>query len=499
MPSLRIKIPNSGEMTHHLTGNRVTIGRASDNTIQIPHGSVSGHHAEIVEVDGHYCLRDLHSTNRSYVQGSPVSEFELSDACTIVLGSVECEFDPVAMVPTRRPALPAPAAVPRPDTSFLENENRDLRDRVHSLQRRFDILGSARLITGRSDLTPYAAADEAMKSLTRERDELRQQNAGLHLQVEHLRGELALTARERDAARLAAEALQAEQTVLRIELKQALGRAEMLQAAIPPPAPPVAPPSKPPSLAPVAPPPPPAGVALKAPLPAPDPALLPEQVRLLREVVAQLSAAPAEPTLLARVSEIVTQVSRNAAPLGNHAVRRLARDLRDFVHDLQRHAEPPETLPLRTARHAVEFLTHLLEPTLFEKGRNLLPGQVLVIDDDADLLSTVTTTLTGVGLHATGCESAEAAIIAVEAQHFDAIIADVRLPEMNGPAFCAHARELPAYRRTPIIFLTVSDTLDKRAETSLSGGSDFIAKPFNVYELALKVETWVLKQQLHLL
>ncbi|MGB8169803.1 MAG: response regulator [Chthoniobacteraceae bacterium] len=487
-------------MTHHLTGNRVTIGRAPDNTIQIAHGSVSSHHAEIVEVNGHYCLHDLHSTNRSYVEGKPIAEFDLSSACKILLGSVECEFDPLTVAPTRRPALlPAPEPA-RPDLNFLESENRDLRERVHSLQRRFDILGSARLVTGRSDLTPYATADDAMKSLTRERDELRQQSAGLRLQVEHLREELTVTARERDAARRAAEALQAEKTVLQVELKQALARAEKLQAAIPPPAPPVAPPPKPPTVAPVAPPPPPAGVTPKAPtLPAPDPELIPEQVRVLREVIAQLSAAPAERALLSRASEVVTQVSRNASTLGNHAVRRLSRDLRDFIHDLGRRPEPPETLPLRTARHAVEFLTHLLEPELFARGRDLPPGQVLLIDDDTDLLSTVATTLTGVGLHTTGCESAEAAVIAIEAQRFDAIVADVCLPEMNGPAFCAHARDLPAYRRTPIIFLTVADTLDKRAETSLSGGSDFIAKPFNVYELALKVETWALKQQLQLL
>lgn len=502
-------------MTHHINGERVTIGRAPDNTIQIPHGSVSSHHAEIVEVDGKYCLYDLHSTNRSYVEGKPIADFTLSSACTISFGSVECEFDPVAVAPMRRAALPPPpASEPRPETIFLESENRDLRERVHSLQRRFDILGSARLITGKSDLTPFAAAGDAMKSLSGERDDLRQQNAGLRLQVERLSQELAVTARERDAARQAAEALQAEQTVLRLELKQANTKVQRLiseatimaeaaaeAAAAPAPIPPAAPPPRPPAPAPIAPPPPPAGVAPKPPTgPAPDPELLPNQVRILCEVVAQLSAAPGEFALLTRASEVVTQISRNAAPLGNHAFRRLARDLRDFVHDLGRHhTRPPETLQLRTVRHAAEFLTQLIEPELFARGRNLPPGQVLALDDDADLLSTVTAALTGVGLHTTGAQTAEAALTAIEAHRFDVLIADVRLPEMDGPAFCARARELAAYRRTPILFLTVADTLDKRAEASLSGGNEFIAKPFNVYELALKVETWVLKQQLQLL
>lgn len=500
MPALRIKLPNSGEMTHHLTGERVSIGRAPDNTIHIPHASVSSHHAEIVSVNGHYSLHDLHSTNRSYVEGQPVSDFDLSSTCTILFGSVECEFDPAAVAPVRRPALPPPPAPPRPEMTFLENENRDLRNRVHALQRRFDILGSARLVTGKSDLTPYAAEGDALKSLSSERDELRQENAGLRMQLDHVRKELAVTTRERDAAREAAEALQTERAALQGELKQAQqARVEQLQAPVAPPPPPAAPPQRPPAIAPVAPPPPPAGVVPKQPgLPPPNADLLPDQVRILREVVAQLSAAPAESSLLTRAMEVVTQVRRNSAPLGNHAFRRIARGLHDFIHDLARHTQAPEAPALRTVRNAVEFLTQLGDPQLFEAGQNLPPGRVLAIDDDADILSTVITALTGTGLHVTGCESAEAALIAIETQRFDTIVADVRLPEMNGPDFCAHARQLSAYRRTPILFLTVADTLDKRAETSLSGGNEFIAKPFNVYELALKVESWVLKQHLQL-
>ena len=501
MPALRIKLPNFGETTHHLNGARVTIGRAPDNTIQIPHASVSSHHAEFVEIDGHYSLHDLHSTNRSYVEGRPVADIDLRTACKILFGSVECEFDPVAVAPARRPALPpAHPAPPRPEMSLLENENRDLRDHIHALQRRFDILGSARLVTGNSDLTPYAAAGDAMRVLTAERDDFRQQNTGLRLQLERLREELAVTARERDAARLAAETLQTERAALLLELKQTQALVKELEAAAPPPAAPASPPPKPPVISPVAPPPPPAGVTPRpADYRAPAAELLPEQTRILREVIGQLSAAPGETALLARACEVGTQVRRNATPLGNHAFRRIARGLDDFLHDLCRHEQPPEALALRTVRQAVEFLGQLLEPRLFAAGRNLAPGQVLALDDDPDIVSTVTTALTGTGLRVTGSESAEAALNAIATQRFDTIIADVRLPEMDGPAFCAQARELPAYRRTPIVFLTSADTIDIRAEASLSGGNEFLAKPFNVYELALKVESWVLKQQLQLL
>jgi CheY-like chemotaxis protein len=506
MPALRIKLPNSGETTHHFQGERVTIGRALDNSVHIPHPSVSSHHAEIVQVDGRYSLHDLHSTNRSYVEGKPVAEFDLTDCCKILFGSVECEFDPHAEAPARRtPALPAPPATLPPEITFLENENRDLRDRVHALQRRFDILGSARLITGKSDRTPYGATGDEVRSLSSERDDLRQENGALRLQAERLRDELAVTTRERDAARQAAQSLQSEKAALREELKQSQVRVARLEAGLPlppapaaAPAPPVPPPQRPPALTPVAPPPPPAGAKLSEVAP-PDAHLLPEQIRVLREVIAQLSAAPAETALLRRASDVVKQVRRNTSPLGNHACRRIARGLHDVIEDLCRHEAAPEPSALRTVRHAAEFLTELLEPKLLETGRNLPRGQILAIDDDADILSTVTTALTGTGLQVTGCSSGEAALAALQDQRFDTIVADIHLPQMDGAAFCTQARELAAYRRTPIIFLTVADTVDKRAETSLSGGNEFIAKPFNVYELALRVESWVLKNQLQLL
>jgi CheY-like chemotaxis protein len=231
----------------------------------------------------------------------------------------------------------------------------------------------------------------------------------------------------------------------------------------------------------------------------PNSNLLPEQVNTLREVVAQFAAAPTEAALIARTREVVGQVRKNAAPLGNHAFRRIARSLHEFVHDFGRGTQPRSATALRSVQQATEFLARLLEPNLFAAGRNLPAGQVLALDDDADLRATVITALAAAGLRVTGCDSAEAALAALGAQRFDTIVADVRLPAMDGTAFCTHARELPAYRRTPILFLTVADTLDKRAETSLSGGNEFLGKPFNVFELALRVETWVVKQQLQLL
>lgn len=216
MPTLRIKHPATGEVTHVLRGDRISVGRRPDNTIQILDRSVSAHHAELILEGDHYRLHDLASTNNSFVEGEQVFDFHLHRSCTIMFGSVECEYD--ATLAEEEEAVPklTPAQLEK-DMAFLRAENQDLLNTINSLQRRIDILSSARLITGRSDASDQAAPEQ-LRKVTAERDELRYHLSGVKLELENLRHELAATARERDTARQANEILQAEKAALQREL-----------------------------------------------------------------------------------------------------------------------------------------------------------------------------------------------------------------------------------------------------------------------------------------
>jgi DNA-binding response OmpR family regulator len=67
---------------------------------------------------------------------------------------------------------------------------------------------------------------------------------------------------------------------------------------------------------------------------------------------------------------------------------------------------------------------------------------------------------------------------------------------MDGFDLCSHIREIPGYAGTPVIFLTGMTTLENRVQSSLSGGNDFIGKPFNLHELTVKALTFILKAEL---
>ncbi len=64
---------NSDEAKLYIVGTKFGIGRSSDNDLQIPVSTVSGKHAEIVRVGNKCTITDLNSTNKTYVNGTPIT------------------------------------------------------------------------------------------------------------------------------------------------------------------------------------------------------------------------------------------------------------------------------------------------------------------------------------------------------------------------------------------------------------------------------------------
>lgn len=199
---------DGSEAIHTLRGDRVTIGRRPDNTIQILDRSVSAYHAELLDEGGHYRLHDLGSTNLSFVEGEQVMDYHLHQSCKLGFGNVHAEYD--AATATEKDENKLTPAQMEKDMAFLRAENQDLLNKINGLERRIDILSCARLvISGKNDTSEMALPDQVRK-LTAERDEQRYHASGLKLELEKLREELATTARERDQARQENEMLRAQ-------------------------------------------------------------------------------------------------------------------------------------------------------------------------------------------------------------------------------------------------------------------------------------------------
>jgi pSer/pThr/pTyr-binding forkhead associated (FHA) protein len=90
--------------------DRTTIGRVEDNTFQIADPSVSSHHCEVQLRGSDIVIRDLNSTNGSFISGNKIEESVLKPGQILRLGQVELklEVEGASATPAAPGAMPLP-------------------------------------------------------------------------------------------------------------------------------------------------------------------------------------------------------------------------------------------------------------------------------------------------------------------------------------------------------------------------------------------------------
>ena len=76
-----------------LTQDRVNVGRDDDNIICLDHITVSLHHAILIRIGTHYKVRDLISTNGTFVNGERLTGAELRHGDVVLFGEVEMRYE----------------------------------------------------------------------------------------------------------------------------------------------------------------------------------------------------------------------------------------------------------------------------------------------------------------------------------------------------------------------------------------------------------------------
>ena len=97
--------------TQELKADKTTIGRVEDNTFQIAEPSVSSHHCEIILKGNDVIVKDLNSTNGTFINGEKISEGPLKSGQILRLGQVEMRLE--------TDAAPAPASQKKLDQTMV--------------------------------------------------------------------------------------------------------------------------------------------------------------------------------------------------------------------------------------------------------------------------------------------------------------------------------------------------------------------------------------------
>jgi CheY-like chemotaxis protein len=200
-------------------------------------------------------------------------------------------------------------------------------------------------------------------------------------------------------------------------------------------------------------------------------------------------------TELVKMHRQVRWLAASAGPIGLGKIARMANALEALL--IQLHAKPGRITPsvLRTVAQAIDTLTSLFDETAHPQTEELAPPRILVVDDEAISRETICSALGRAGLPFISLDDSLAARRMLEQEAFDLIFLDVEMPGESGLDLCVNIREMATNRVTPVVFVTSHSDFGSRAQSTLSGGNDFIAKPFLLVELAVKALTWLFKER----
>jgi adenylate cyclase len=114
MAQFFIKNPDGTPSVYEFNGP-CTIGRHPGSTILLDHDSVSVHHAEVFIHNGAYMLKDLISSNGTYVNGGRIMIRPLKDGDQIKFGKVEASVS-IDTVPEAPVEVKSPAFLNKPSS-----------------------------------------------------------------------------------------------------------------------------------------------------------------------------------------------------------------------------------------------------------------------------------------------------------------------------------------------------------------------------------------------
>lgn len=112
--------------------------------------------------------------------------------------------------------------------------------------------------------------------------------------------------------------------------------------------------------------------------------------------------------------------------------------------------------------------------------------RILLVEDEVNIREVVKMNLELEGYEVISTGNGKDAINYFHGQHFDLLVLDVMLPEINGFQICEQVRLTNS--EVPIIFLTAKDTAGDRVSGLKLGADDYLTKPFNLEELLLRVQ-----------
>ncbi|HWB53679.1 MAG TPA: response regulator transcription factor [Tepidisphaeraceae bacterium] len=122
---------------------------------------------------------------------------------------------------------------------------------------------------------------------------------------------------------------------------------------------------------------------------------------------------------------------------------------------------------------------------------------ILVIDDEKEIAELARVTLESEGFDVLVANDGTSGLEIAERHSPDAMVVDIRMPDVDGLEVCRRVRSLPMTAAMPIIMLTAVAGEEDRVNGFEIGADDYLTKPFSPRELAARVKALIRRATIH--
>ena len=220
-----------------------------------------------------------------------------------------------------------------------------------------------------------------------------------------------------------------------------------------------------------------------------------ETMASIRKALQDFSKAQDDATRVPHLLELYRKVhslTGSAGIAGFTNIAQMAAALEVLLKELHEKPKNVNVSTMRTVAHSVDFISELFATDEPDQGEPP-PSNILVVDDEILSRRAITYALEKAGLKSVSVEDPNVALNLASEHKYELFFLDVQMPGMDGFELCTRIRATQLNRTTPVIFVTSLTDFKSRAKSSLSGGTDLIAKPFMFIELSVKALTHVLR------